>query len=272
MDLVWTYASLSKLDRIYRKRRMLLPRDRRKMTIWPFKSPLNELEKTFGRVSARHKDWSIISSVDDEPACANDRLLNLAVAAVDRARNIGLPILDSRQSREPRWYKTWPGEHYRLLTSLVETLNANTVIEIGTFTGMGALALAQGLPKDGRVVTFDLAPWESFEMTWLMERDFADRRLCQVIGNIAEGIEPYREVFQKADFIFIDGPKDGVTEPRFLEAIGSIELPRNPIVMFDDIRVLNMVDFWRRLRRPKLDLTSFGHWSGTGLVDWNGKP
>jgi len=21
--------------------------------------------------------------------------------------------------------------------------------------------------------------------------------------------------------------------------------------------------------KPKLDMTSFGHWSGTGLVDWN---
>jgi hypothetical protein len=40
--------------------------------------------------------------------------------------------------------------------------------------------------------------------------------------------------------------------------------------MFDDTRVLNMIEIWRRLNRPKLDLTSFGHWSGTGLVDWNG--
>jgi hypothetical protein len=27
-----------------------------------------------------------------------------------------------------------------------------------------------------------------------------------------------------------------------------------------------MVDLWRRIPYPKLDATSFGHWSGTGLV------
>jgi hypothetical protein len=42
--------------------------------------------------------------------------------------------------------------------------------------------------------------------------------------------------------------------------------------MFDGIRVLNMIGIWRRLARPKMDLTSFGHWSGTGLADWNGAP
>lgn len=38
--------------------------------------------------------------------------------------------------------------------------------------------------------------------------------------------------------------------------------------LFDDIRVWNMLAIWRGIRRPKLDLTSFGHWSGTGLVDY----
>jgi hypothetical protein len=40
--------------------------------------------------------------------------------------------------------------------------------------------------------------------------------------------------------------------------------------MFDDIRLWNMLRTWRTINRPKLDLTSFGHWSGTGLVDWTG--
>jgi hypothetical protein len=32
---------------------------------------------------------------------------------------------------------------------------------------------------------------------------------------------------------------------------------------------LNMIELWRNVQKPKLDLTSFGHWSGTGLIDWN---
>jgi hypothetical protein len=32
--------------------------------------------------------------------------------------------------------------------------------------------------------------------------------------------------------------------------------------------MMNMIGIWRGIRHPKLDLTSFGHWSGTGLVEW----
>jgi hypothetical protein len=31
----------------------------------------------------------------------------------------------------------------------------------------------------------------------------------------------------------------------------------------------NMLDIWYHLDKPKLDMTSFGHWSGTGLVQWS---
>ena len=43
---------------------------------------------------------------------------------------------------------------------------------------------------------------------------------------------------------------------------------RPPIGVFDDIRQWTMLAIWRAVQRPKLDLTSFGHWSGTGLIDW----
>jgi hypothetical protein len=39
-------------------------------------------------------------------------------------------------------------------------------------------------------------------------------------------------------------------------------------LVFDDIRIWNMLRIWREIVRPKLDLTSFGHWTGTGIVDW----
>jgi predicted O-methyltransferase YrrM len=224
------------------------------------------------RTPARHSEPSVILSADDEIGRPTQRLMDVALAAASRARDIDLAELERRTSLEARLYRTWPGEHYRLLAALVQELDARTVIEIGTFTGMGTLALAQTLPPGGRLVTFDLLPWRDFEHTWLVESDFVDGRITQILADIGapRGIEPYRDLFADADFIFIDGPKDGVTEQNFIDAIGSLILPRNPIVMFDDTRVINMIEIWRRFRRSKLDLTSFGHWSGTGLVDWNG--
>jgi hypothetical protein len=53
-----------------------------------------------------------------------------------------------------------------------------------------------------------------------------------------------------------------------MEQFYKIGIKDNAILIFDDIRVWNMLEFWREIRMPKLDLTSFGHFSGTGVVQW----
>ena len=68
--------------------------------------------------------------------------------------------------------------------------------------------------------------------------------------------------------IFVDGPKDGKFESVLMDRFQEIGLPQKPLLVLDDIRVWNMLSIWRNLRLPKLDVTSFGHWSGTGFVDW----
>jgi hypothetical protein len=234
--------------------------------------PLDTLVDVYGRVSARHKELSIIASPDDDPGRPNKRLIDLALNAALKSRDVTFADLDSRASDEPRWYRLWPGDHYRLLAGLVAELQAKTVIEIGTFTGMGTLALAHSLPPGGRIFTFDLVPWKHFPQTWLRDDDFAGGRISQIIANIAApgGIEPYRDLFSEADFLLVDGPKDGTTEVGFMDALSQIQFRNNPIMLFDDTRLINMIDIWRRLDRPKFDITSFGHWSGSGLVDWMG--
>jgi hypothetical protein len=233
---------------------------------------LDELNRTFAAVPARHKEVSIIASMDDEPARPSRRLMEIALEACSTAMDGALPTYEGRASKEPHWFDTWPGEHYRLLAALVRTLNPKTVIEIGTFTGMGTLALAQELQPSGTLTTFDLLAWDSFPDTWLTPSDFAAGRVRQVLHDISApgGIAPHRALFEAAELIFVDGPKDGVTEANILANLSTLDLSREVVIVFDDIRVVNMIDIWRRIGRPKMDLTSFGHWSGTGLVDWNG--
>ena len=47
-------------------------------------------------------------------------------------------------------------EQMQLLAFLIEVLGATRVLEIGCFTGYGALAMALALPPGGRVVTLDI--------------------------------------------------------------------------------------------------------------------
>lgn len=233
---------------------------------------VDELNRKFAEFPARHKEVSIIASMDDEPARPSRRLMDIALKACSVAMDVALPIYEGRASKEPHWFDTWPGEHYRLLAALVRTLNPKTVIEIGTFTGMGTLALAQELQPSSTLTTFDLLAWDSFADTWLAPSDFAAGRVRQVLHDISTpgGIEPHRALFESADLIFVDGPKDGRTEADILVNLATLNLSHDAVIVFDDIRVVNMIDIWRCIAQPKMDLTSFGHWSGTGLIDWNG--
>lgn len=46
----------------------------------------------------------------------------------------------------------------RLLEALIVIGGARRVLEIGTFTGVGALSMAAALPEDGRVITLEVDP------------------------------------------------------------------------------------------------------------------
>ena len=175
-------------------------------------------------------------------------------------------IEDRCQTADDRtWISTWPGEHYRLLLGIARTLTPGLAVEIGTFTGLGTVTLAQ---ECERVVTFDIEPWDTFADTALRAADFEGGRVEQRLGDLAQPtvFEVHREVLEAADLIFIDGPKDGVFEDAFTRLLLPVVHDSGALLVFDDIRVMPMIRFWRELPLPKLDLTSFGHWSGTGLA------
>jgi predicted O-methyltransferase YrrM len=220
------------------------------------------------RAAVRHREHSMIFSADDDTG-PSERLLDVALEAAAQARGISLAELSARLGDGPAWPEIWPGEHYRLLAGLVRTLKPRTVVEIGTATGLSALAMYGELPPEGRIVTFDLILWADYPGSVLRDDDFADGRLTQELHDLStQQPGAHAQLLETADLIFIDAAKDGRQERRFLRLLETTPLRADPIVVFDDIRVWNMLEIWREVRRPKLDITSFGHWSGTGLVDF----
>jgi predicted O-methyltransferase YrrM len=238
---------------------------------WPIANPLVEP--------------SLIAPVAGAPS---ERLLDTAVRAIESARSVQLEWLTARgrdPSRAPRSASAvggprhhsppsdpnrWPGQHYKLLAALVELLSPKTVVEIGTATGMSALAMKAALPGAGKIVTFDPIPWQRYSRALLRAEDFADGRLEQRLDDLSTpaGWRQNADLLRRADFIFVDARHDGAQERDFLRGFDEVGLAGGPIVMFDDIRLWGMLAFWQGIARPKLDLTSFGHWSGTGLVDF----
>ena len=221
-------------------------------------------------LAARHIEYSAIVSADDDVAAPSDALIDIALKSVNRARRISMQAVTARMKNPPFWPEVWPGEHYKLLAGIVAEIAPKTVVEIGTAAGLSALAMLQTLPTNASLHTFDIIPWDQFPDTCLQKGDFVEGRLQQWIGDVGD-VEVMRQhagLFSCADFIFIDGPKDGIFEQKLLDQFCSMELAGRPLLLFDDIRVWNMLAIWRRIKKPKLDLTSFGHWSGTGLVTW----
>lgn len=244
-------------DRVYRWRRALQER-------WNTPVPLLGSPVFF----SRDLMWTVMMSQEDQYPHPNDRVLDLAFAAAQRARQIDLAWLAGRAGPEERGFVNhWPGEHYRFLAACVQQLQPRLVVEIGTFTGLSALAMKSRLPSEGRAVTYDVVPWSRVDSSALTAADL-DGRLEQRLGDLAdpEFFASQAETLAAADLVLLDGPKDGRFERRFLEHYLPIFRAGQAVLVVDDIRFVNMIQLWRDLPYPKLDVTSFGHWTGTGLV------
>ena len=97
------------------------------------------------------------------------------------------------------------------LALLVRACGARRCIEVGTFTGYSALAIAAALPKEGRLVCCDV----SEEWTAIARRHWS---AAGVSGRIDLRIAPAAETLKKMiargeagnyDFAFIDADKPG---------------------------------------------------------------
>lgn len=212
----------------------------------------------------------MVFSADDEISRPSARLLSLAQVLIEQSQKVDLSDISYRMTSRPFFPDIWPGEHYKLLAAIVQVLQPKIIIEIGTAEGLSALALKKFLPPAGVIHTFDIRPWNSVHGAVLIQNDFADNRLVQHTDNLGElaAIKSHQTTLEAADLIFVDASKDGRFEAQLLENLETLNLGSNPLVIFDDIKLWNMLPIWREVKRPKLDFTSFGHWSGTGLIDW----
>ena len=222
-------------------------------------------------VQGRHVEYSVIASADDDGARPTAELVALALKAIEAAQTISLTAIQARTRSPIDCLNLWPGEGYRLLAGVVQVVQPRLVVEIGTGAGGSALAMKQTLPPDGRIETFDIVDPRTIEEYVLRESDFTDGRLVQHLEDLSQPptLARHGALLEDADLIYLDAAKDGVVEPRLLSAFERLAFRKRLLLVLDDTRVWNMVRLWRDIRRPKLDLTSFGHWTGTGLVEWS---
>ena len=98
-----------------------------------------------------------------------------------------------------------------LMALLIRVIGARRALEIGTFTGYSAMAVAEALPPDGRLITCDISEewtavarrsWRDAELDGKIELRLGDARATLAALHREAGPGSF-------DFAFIDADKSG---------------------------------------------------------------
>ncbi len=90
------------------------------------------------------------------------------------------------------------------LKMLVAISGARRVLEFGTFTGYSALAMAEALPEDGKVITCDIDPHATAIAREFWDKSPHGKKIELRLGPALETLETLEGPF---DFVFIDADK-----------------------------------------------------------------
>ncbi len=92
----------------------------------------------------------------------------------------------------------------QLLRMFMQMIRPKTVVEIGTYSGYSALAMASGMEQGGKVVTFEINDeQEVFTRPWLDNAPY-EARVEMHVGNVFELLPPMN---LSIDAAFIDANK-----------------------------------------------------------------
>jgi hypothetical protein len=213
----------------------------------------------------RQRFETLCYSVVGDVGPTNEMVNFLCASVIEAQQTI---IKHAKPTPDSHFLNVFPGEHYRLLKSMTRLLQASTVVDIGTGSGLNCVAFFEG--SDNTVIhSFDNVPMETYQ-TNLTQGHIASPRFFhhQTDLSFEKKFEENRQYLESAQIIMFDGPKDGRTERFILDKMSRFETSEAPrYLVIDDIKMPVMIDLWCSIASPKIDFTSFGHWAGTGIVD-----
>lgn len=142
-------------------------------------------------------------------------------------------------------------EQAQFMQFLLKLIHARHVLELGTFTGYSALAMALALPEDGDLITCDISEeWTSKAHAFWHEAGQAHKiklRLAPALETLQSLLdEGYRQHF---DFIFIDADKTNY--PTYYELALELLNPKGLIAIdniFWDGTVIDTLDTGAQVR------------------------
>ncbi len=101
----------------------------------------------------------------------------------------------------------------KLLTMLARLNGSKNAVEVGTFTGYGAICIARGLPADGRLTIFEVSEEYAEIARRNLEAAGELDKVTFVMGPATEHLDELGTI----DFAYVDADKDGY--PGYYDAL-----------------------------------------------------
>ncbi|MGE5147253.1 MAG: class I SAM-dependent methyltransferase [Candidatus Eiseniibacteriota bacterium] len=151
--------------------------------------------------------------MSQERLSMTDELYDYLDAVSDREAPV-LAELRAETLKDPRYNMQMTPNQGQFMQTLVLATGAKRILEVGTYTGYSALAMALALPKDGHLITLDISKeWTSIGRPFWAKAGVADRielRLAPAKATMDALIKEGRE--GSFDIVFIDADKPNYHE------------------------------------------------------------
>lgn len=121
--------------------------------------------------------------------------------------------------------------YYRFLFRLADYMKPATIVELGTWHGASAYAMASA-NAGGRVITYDTDSGSIWAQARLQSIEFVNEDSL----NVRQSIGPI-------DILFIDTLHDGVLVQKEFDAWRT-QMAGNGVILFDDIRLNEQMSKW----------------------------
>jgi predicted O-methyltransferase YrrM len=112
----------------------------------------------------------------------------------------------------PRMLSGWTqGQFLQMISSLIQ---AESILEIGTYTGYSAICLARGLKENGKLITIDIKE----ELRDIAQKYFDKAGLKdKIVHRIANAVDLIPQLEETFDLVFIDADK--ANYPAYLDLV-----------------------------------------------------
>lgn len=95
----------------------------------------------------------------------------------------------------------------QLLKMLVTISGAKKILELGLFSGYSALAMAEGLPKDGKLISCEIDPYAAAFARSYLDTTSCGKKIQIRLGPALDLLDNFMHESESFDFVFIDAKK-----------------------------------------------------------------